>query len=95
MGWRVPLVFRSLVHTKPHSHDACARSRRGLAEVTPRSRRGHCLLARPLTIILMEAGVLFTRQHLDPPVTPSPTHAWRHSGDSAGSSTIQGPCNFP
>ena len=20
--------------------------------------------------------------HLDPPVTPSPTHAWRHSGDS-------------
>ena len=33
--------------------------------------------------------------HLDPPVTPSPTHAWRHSGDSAGSSTIQGPCNFP
>ena len=22
--------------------------------------------------------------HLDPPVTPSPTHAWRHSGDSAG-----------
>ena len=33
--------------------------------------------------------------HLDPPVTPSPIHAWRHSGDSAGSSTIQGPCSFP